>query len=45
MQKHPREIEKMLDRVHRQTRPWAGVGVFMMQIGSIKEASNASADE
>ena len=36
MQKHPREIEKMLDRMHRQTRPWAGVGVFMMQIvGSI----------
>jgi len=36
MQKHPREIEQMLDWVHRQTRPWAGVGVFMMQIvGSI----------
>lgn len=36
MQQYPREIEKMLDRMHRQTRPWAGVGVFMMQIvGSI----------
>ena len=36
MQQHPREIEKMLDRMHRQTRPWARVGVFMMQIvGSI----------
>ena len=34
MQKHPREIEKMLDRMHRQTRPWAGVGVFVMQIVS-----------
>ena len=34
MQKHPREIEKMLDRMHRQTRPWARVGVFVMQIVS-----------
>ena len=32
MQKQPREIEKMLDRMHRQTRPWAGVGIFMMKI-------------
>jgi len=36
MQKHSRQIQEMLNRVHRQTRPWAGVGVFMMQIvGSI----------
>ena len=36
MQQHSREIEKMLDWMHRQTRPWARVGVFMMQIvGSI----------
>ena len=36
MQKHPREIDQMFDRMHRQTRPWAGVDVFMMQIvGSI----------
>ncbi len=32
MQKHPREIEQMLDWVHRQTRPWASVSIFMMKI-------------
>ena len=32
MQQHSREIEKMLDRMHRQTRPWASVSIFMMKI-------------